>query len=374
MDKRLIAQEKQIICRNSEGRFRYFGWPSITRLPDGALAMVASGLRLRHVCPFGKGVICYSRDEGETWTLPAVALDTPLDDRDCGIVCFDQGRVMLTSFNNSLAFQRRCNQGGRGSTDPVKRAEAALIDTYLDDAEHSPHAEKLLGSTYRISDDGGYRFGPVILAPVSAPHGPCALPDGGLLYVGRRFSADDSFDDGRVPYIQCWRWTGQDQFAFLSEIDNCADAAGPLLSCEPHALALPNGKIIVHIRAQREKSPRAFTVFQSESIDGGRHFSMPRQLLTALGGAPAHLMRHSSGILISAYGYRESPYGIRVMFSRDEGEHWETDYILDDTGKNGDLGYPATVELHDGSLLTVFYENIGTETVIMQKRWQLPER
>lgn len=44
--------------------------------------------RLRHVCPFGKGIICYSYDEGKTWTKPAVVIDTPLDDRDCGIVAY----------------------------------------------------------------------------------------------------------------------------------------------------------------------------------------------------------------------------------------------------------------------------------------------
>ena len=33
----------QIICHNPDSVFGYFGWPSIARLPDGTLAMVASG-------------------------------------------------------------------------------------------------------------------------------------------------------------------------------------------------------------------------------------------------------------------------------------------------------------------------------------------
>ena len=66
--KKLNAGAKKILCANDTSPFRYYAWPSITRLPDGTLAMAASGLRLEHICPFGKGVIAYSRDEGETWT------------------------------------------------------------------------------------------------------------------------------------------------------------------------------------------------------------------------------------------------------------------------------------------------------------------
>ena len=62
------------------------------------------------------------------------------------------------------------------------------------------------------------------------------------------------------------------------------------------------------------------------------------------------------------------------MFSYDGGETWNTDYILDDTARSGDLGYPATVELRDGSLLTVYYENTGDAAVIMQQTWALPSK
>ena len=88
--------------------------------------------------------------------------------------------------------------------------------------------------------------------------------------------------------------------------------------------------------------------------------------------SPAHLCLHSSGALISTYGYREKPYGIRAMLSWDGGNTWDTDYILDASAQSGDLGYPASVELPGGRILTVFYENLGGESVIMQKIWALP--
>ena len=107
--KTLAAGRKTVLCQNADSPFFYFGWPTVTRLPDGTLAMAASGFRLEHVCPFGKGVIAYSKDEGESWSHPAVVIDTPLDDRDCGLACFGEGKVILTSFNNTTAFQRQCN-------------------------------------------------------------------------------------------------------------------------------------------------------------------------------------------------------------------------------------------------------------------------
>lgn len=89
--KVLNSSEKRVVCANPDSAFRYFAWPTVAYLPDGTLAMTASGFRLAHICPFGKAVICYSKDEGATWTRPAPVIDTPLDDRDAGITAFGNG-------------------------------------------------------------------------------------------------------------------------------------------------------------------------------------------------------------------------------------------------------------------------------------------
>lgn len=107
--KILNSSEKRVVCANPDSAFRYFAWPTVAYLPDGTLAMTASGFRLAHICPFGKAVICYSKDEGATWTRPAPVIDTPLDDRDAGITAFGNGRVILTSFNNTIRQQRVWN-------------------------------------------------------------------------------------------------------------------------------------------------------------------------------------------------------------------------------------------------------------------------
>jgi hypothetical protein len=143
----------------------------------------------------------------------------------------------------------------------------------------------------------------------------------------------------------------------------------PLL-CEPHAIQLKDGRILTHIRAHAAGTD-IFTTYQSESSDGGKTWTEPVRILDRAGGAPAHLMYHSSGALISVYGYRNAPYGVRAMFSFDEGKTWDKDHDIYINGIGPDLGYPSTVELNDGTLLTVFYARPTEESpaVVMQQRW-----
>ena len=109
MNIELIGNPKTIIS-NPHSHHGYFAWPTVSRLQDGKIAVGASGFRVEHVCPFGKAVISYSQDGGETYTLPAPVIDTPLDDRDAGICPFGESGVIFTSFNNSAEMQREYNQ------------------------------------------------------------------------------------------------------------------------------------------------------------------------------------------------------------------------------------------------------------------------
>jgi hypothetical protein len=64
------------------------------------------------------------------------------------------------------------------------------------------------------------------------------------------------------------------------------------------------------------------------------------------------------------------------MFSYDEGESWESDIDIYVNGVNKDLGYPSTVELSDGSFITIFYahRDKNDSAVIMQQRWRIEDR
>ena len=64
------------------------------------------------------------------------------------------------------------------------------------------------------------------------------------------------------------------------------------------------------------------------------------------------------------------------MISRDGGQSWTYDYILRDDGPDGDLGYPSSVELKDGSIFTLYYQKPAAQQdkcALLWSRWQLPE-
>ena len=376
-----LLSEPRVICENSDSPFNYFAWPTVTRLPDGRLILVSSGFRMRHVCPFGKVAACYSEDEGESWSAPEILFNSPLDDRDTGIAV-DGERVMITTFTHSVDYQRKANEE---DGDPVRRAH---VIEHLDKIDAKAAEETYLGSLFSLSLDGGKTFLPPKKVPISCPHGPSVTPDGKFLYVGAYFDEGvDMTSEQDYKTIGVYKESENGDFEHLSDIANIpSELHGPLYSCEPHSIVLPNGKIIAHIRAERfveGKSPaglgwEAFTLYQSVSTDGGKSFTDPAPIHgDIMGGAPSHLYRHSSGTLIASYAWRDYvnpvPSAICALISRDDGESWEPHFLC--AGEHPwDMGYPATVEKKDGTLLTVFYDHTKDgPAVIKQIAWSLDD-
>ena len=226
-----------------------------------------------------------------------------------------------------------------------------------------------MGVTFRITRDGGKKFGPIRKSPVTSPHGPTVLGDGTIVWVGRTFGdADDC--------IKAYKMDEEGNMTFLSRLPDMTGEEGAL-ACEPHAFE-SDGTLICQVRFQREGdlASSMFTLYQTESKDGGRTWSAPHYIVGLLGGAPSHIMRHSSGVLISTYTQRTKPYVIKAMFSKDDGRTWDIEHVLYTNGYRADLGYSSTVELSDGSLLTVFYGHLNSKeepAVIAQQHWKMEE-
>lgn len=346
----------ETIMSNPHSRHGYFAWPTVSILQDGKIAVGASGFRLEHICPFGKAVISYSLDGGETYTLPAPVIDTPLDDRDAGICTFGEKGVIFTSFNNSADMQRQYNK------------ENEYVQSYINTITKEDE-EKYLGSVFRISRDCGITFGRIYSSPVTSPHGPTELKDGTVLWAGTRF--DDIFGGIEVRRLD----TENGETELVGKITT---SSRNFVLNEPHMVELPNGRLICHIRCENSElfnggDEKLFTVFQSISDDGGKTWSEPEILLDETGGAPPHLILLNSGILLSTYGRRKLPYGIMAMMSLDGGKTWEKDFRIYENLVSDDLGYPSTVELSDGTLLTVFYacSGHGKPCEIMQQKWKI---
>lgn len=366
MEKQLTSQHG-VICRLPAQRFGYFGWPSVARMDDGTLIAVSSGLRAEHVCPFGKTVMNTSEDNGRTWSAPRVIQDSPIDDRDAGVVSLGSNALLVSWFRSDTRMYAQSDWLPASE----RKAWAEVFSTWTEEM-----VGEQLGSWVMLSRDGGKTWGDPVRAPVSAPHGPIQLRSGDLLYLGKSYgtwkdmgesmiSAARSHDGGHT-----WRMVG--------EVPLYRDTS-PSNYHEPHVVELPSGRLIGMIRVQDYEDHRlaasgipTFSLMQCTSDDGGCTWTQAEPL--GFHGSPPHLLRHSSGRLILTYGYRLAPYGQRVALSDDDGQSWDHDWVLRADGPDGDLGYPATVELTDGSLLTVYYQKYapGEKCSLLYSQWALP--
>ncbi|HUQ93054.1 MAG TPA: sialidase family protein [Bryobacteraceae bacterium] len=339
----------------SQDRDFYHGWPTITRRKNGELLVVCSGGRDTHVCPFGRVDLIRSKDDGQTWTWPEILMDTAIDDRDAGILETPKGSLLVTTFT-SLAYEPTLQKATDWPQDRLERWRAA--DRRLTPAQR----KSMLGTWMLRSADGGMTWSAPYRVPVNSPHGPVALADGRLLYAGKmlweqppKVGVAESSDDGLT-----WRW--------LSDIPTRSGDTFENYH-ELHAVQAADGRIVVHIRNHNQANHRE--TLQCESSDGGRTWSSPHPI--GVWGLPSHLLRLKDGRLLMSYGHRRKPFGNQARLSSDHGRTWSAAILISGDGMAGDLGYPSTVELSNGTLLSVWYElrSGSPNAVLRQARWRL---
>ena len=362
-----------IVNRAHGSIFSYQGWPTVARDENGVLYAVASGFRVSHICPFGKTVMYISRDGGTTWTPPVVINDTYLDDRDVGILYMGNGRMLVTWFTHSAyAYQTRWHDSIERRAEP---AAADAVMGMLKGYDHIPEEERLAGSYVRVSEDYGVTWSEPILLPVTAPHGPTMAKDGTLYYLGLKIYDDDRIhlSEARFGNSAASLYVSRDggyTWEHRSTIKAPTWLAEGEWLDEPHVLELSNGRILGAFRVEGRKP---FTIATAFSDDGG--YTWSEVMPTGVSGSPPHLLQHSSGAVICSFGRREDPCGERAMISYDGGESWTDEYVLDEEAAKhgGDLGYPSTVELDDGSLFTVYYQRYGDDakTSSLYTKWTL---
>jgi len=352
--------ETTVISRQPE---KYHGWPTIARRASGQLLVSCSGGREAHVCPFGRVELISSDDDGRTWSEPRVLMDTEIDDRDAGVMETAKGSILVTTFT-SLAYvpalekARKLEPGTKGAWPKEK------LDRWLAEHEQLDEAERkaLLGVWMLRSTDGGETFGEPYRCLVNSPHGPIALADGRLLYAGKNLwqgeawvGAAESKDDGRT-----WSRLGTIPTREGDEAKHYH---------ELHAVEAADGRIVAQLRNHNQAN--VGETLQSESEDGGRTWSVPHPI--GVWGLPSFLLRLKDDRLLMTYGHRRSPYGNQARLSADHGRTWSEPIVVSGDGAGGDLGYPSTVQLVDGSLLTVWYERMSDSplAVLRQARWSI---
>jgi len=78
-----------------------------------------------------------------------------------------------------------------------------------------------------------------------------------------------------------------------------------------------------------------------------------RMKLTGPQQHPGHFARLKDGRVLLTYGNRLVPKGVDVRFSDDEGTTWSKPFRVVDF--QGDGGYPSSVQLPNGQMLTAYY-------------------
>jgi hypothetical protein len=348
------------------------GWATVIKRKNGSLMLAFNGGRDGHVCPFGRVEIMVSNDEGKSWSWPRVVLDTDIDDRDGGLVETPKGTLLVTTFSHTQ-YDKIITAVEAGRKVPFIAEGQVRGDLLVPerlpqwraarDRLKPEEREKLVGEWMIRSTDGGTSWSAPYRCTLSSPHGPIVLSDGRLLFVGKevranpqRVGACESMDDGLT-----WKWMGE----IPSMVGHNHTGYHEL-----HAVEAKDGTIIAHIR--NHNATEKYETLQTESTDGGKTWSVPHTI--GVWGFPSHLLKLRDGRLVVTYSYRRKPYGNQARVSSDNGRTWSEPVLLSPDSDTADLGYPSTVELSDGTLLSVWYEalNGAAETSLRQATWRLP--
>ena len=193
------------------------------------------------------------------------------------------------------------------------------------------------------SQDGGRTWDaePRVLAEnrwaVSAPVR--ELPDGTLLLGA--YTGDDSTAYGAV-------LRSTDGGQSWSEPVAIDPHSGVRLDAETDVLQLPNGEILAALRGDGQVNLHFAT-----SADQGLTWSKIKDS-GFLGHSP-HLTRLSTGEILLTH--RQPATSLHI--SRDDAKSWQGPFEIDSVGG----AYPSTVELKDGTVLVVYYEEGPTSAV-----------
>lgn len=347
----------------------YLGWPTICRGDGDTLYAVAS-LRIGHVDPFGATAFFVSEDGGKTWSAPRIINDTPMDDRDTGILYLGNGRILVSFFTREI---RDFLPGGIFDF-MFEQATEAQCYAKLRQWYRTPKSEILEGERYWMisSDDYGQTWSAPYNVPGCNPHGPTQANDGTILQGHVDITQGGcliyhSTDGGRT-------WEHRTTAPLKPESETCYFS-------ESYVIQLKNGKYVLVVRsgdfADDDNRLGSFISFS----DDGYTFTVGTRIEGVI-GAPPHLLELSNGALLLTYTYRgkEARRGIRGRVSYDGGHTWDEEMVLSEVPDGcypGEVGYPSTAELDDGTLITIYYQPQSSDEIlrpsVMYTRWKLVE-
>jgi hypothetical protein len=315
---------------------------------DHALAVVRGGAA--HIGRAGRLDIVRSKDGGKTWSAPRTAIDGPEDDRNPAFGVLKDGTVLL-------AYAVLSGYDASGLRLRPSRANWLFDGVYCMTSRDK-------GTTWSkpVRSEAIHKF--------YAGQG-AVSPYGKIIQLR----------DGQIVmpvYFEFHDQRGNESYIFRSRDGGRTWGEPSLLGKhfnETSVVELPDGRLLAAMRS--EKSGHVAMVHSS---DGGRTWSEPR-VATRDSEHPADLIVTRAGEVVLTFGQRNRPLGAQAMLSRDGGVTWDQDrkMILANDAPNGDCGYPSSVELSGGRILTMFYQVDDSSDAPRSARaraiaWEIPRR
>ena len=348
--------EHNIIYTNG---YRHLHPADMIKLQNGDILLFTREAT-EHYANDGDIVMVRSKDNGKTWgegiTVSAIK---DLDEREgCGIQLEDGTIIVGIYYNDLYIPDGTYNWGGTVKLEPLNRPR--------------------LGAHFITSNDNGYtweqgNFINVDKMPFTGIEGPTdapvQMPDGSIIMGVIGYGIDgDSKNTGSV----LLRSTDKAKtWEYVSTI--AADPGGELKGfLEPGIVRTKTGRIIAGLRNHANEN----AIYIAYSDDDGKTWIPPFK--TEMIGHPVDLIQLSDGRIVATYGVREGvgrhtePGGIRACFSYDNGETWDVsnEVILRDDFINWDIGYPESLEMTDGKIMTVYYFNLFGKYYICSTLWE----
>ena len=305
-------------------------FPVALRLQDGRIAVVLRG-GAGHLGIKGRLDMVFSSDDGETWTSPTVVADSPADDRNPALGQAKDGTLVV-------GFWR--------------------TETYNDEGRYDPKLDKPRTTWVTRSSDGGKTWEEPRQIDVSdiflgSPYGRIlTLPDGTMLMAIYGYGIRNPGEKGGTRH-HSYVYESRDDGRNWKRISEIGDGRQQLN--ETSLLRLPDGRLLAAIRS------RAGEVWLSESGDQGRTWSKTRQI-SPQNGHPADLCLLQDGSVLMTIGNRIGPFGVVGIIGTPDGDFdWDDRFTLVDDAISRDCGYPSSLVLKDGRLMTLYYATRSKE-------------
>ena len=300
-------------------------FPVAIGLKNGDLLAVIRG-GAAHIGVKGRLDLVRSSDGGQTWSAPWTVVDGPLDDRNPALGQSKDGTLVL-------AYVIASNYDETGLRFKGARADRVFDGVYV---MHSRDNGRTWSKPVRDPTIRKFYEGTGHVSPYGKI---VQLPDNTLLMA---------------VYFDFFDSRGSESHVFRSKDGGKSWGEPALLGSRYNETALTvlrDGRVLAAMRSEKG-AHLAIT----ESSDSGRTWSKPVQV-TRDDEHPADLIQLKDGRVLMVYGERNAPRGIRAMISAD-GRTWDSSksIVLADDAPNRDCGYPSSVEIAGGKVVTLYYQ------------------